>query len=374
MFRQITGRLTFRSLVKIALAGWLVLQGQAYADECRFGDGGGNTTVLTGGSAFGVHWFAWNTYSTIVKLTTFTVNLSPALTSHCSAGNDGHSLLEKVTSDYTYTSGRGPQPDGKMGVYFLTNVPGILFSVKIVSPAGGGYFGGDGSEQVPGWTTLVDTSSDMWDGQDWRAEVTLWQDTGEFMNAGGNKANASYITPKASFTLGQMSLGDPGDSNNRPWTFNVTPSSFQIPIVPSTCQTAQLDSGTNTVDLGDYMISEFKASPRTHPFRIQLLGCDNVYAVDFKMTTNKVTGSQNELLGNVLENSDAATGVGVKIHATNLGRDIPANGLDTTIYSNDTGAGTGLGMLTFEAQLIKDGNQLRAGNFKALTTFQMTYY
>ncbi|WP_162268718.1 fimbrial protein [Enterobacter bugandensis] len=263
-----------------------------------------------------------------------------------------------------------------MGNYYLTNIPGISFSVKIRSPAGGGYFGANGSEQVPGWTTVVDTSSDMWDGQAWEAEVTIWQDSWEFQRAGGNRNNATYITPAASFTLGQMGLGDPTANDNKPWTFNVTPSSFQIPIVPSTCQTAQLDTGSNNIDLGEFMISDFNGTPRTHGFTVQLLGCDNAYAVDFKMVTDKTSGSQNELLGNVLEGEGqgAAEGVGVKLFARNYGQPIPPNGAATTFYSRSTDAGTSFGVLNFDAQLLKDGNPLKAGAFKAMTTFQMTYY
>lgn len=374
MFSFFTGRLHILLLAIIAFAGCLIMQGRAYADECRFAQGYGNTATLTGGSTLGVHWRPYNSSSVTESLVTFRVPLSPSLTSHCSAGNDGHSLYVKDPSDYTYRQGRGPQSDGSMGNYYLTNIPGITFSVKIRSPAGGGYFGANGSEQVSGWTTVVDTSSDMWDGQAWEAEVTIWQDSWEFQRAGGNKNNATYITPAASFTLGQMGLGNPTDSNNQPWTFNVTPSSFQIPIVPSTCQTAQLDSGSNNIDLGEFMISDFHGTPHTHGFMVQLLGCDNAYAVDFKMVTDKTSGSQNELLGNVLEGQGAAEGVGVKLFARGYGKAIPPNGVATTFYSKSTDAGASFGVLYFDAQLLKDGNPLKAGNFKAMTTFQMTYY
>ncbi|MGU3486145.1 fimbrial protein [Enterobacter bugandensis] len=378
MFSFFTGRFKLLLVLKIAFAGYAALQGQAYAyvgeGECRFAEGYGNTATLTGGSTFGVHWRPYNSRYAIESLVTFRVPISPSMTSHCSAGNDGRNLVVKNPSDYTYTSGSGPQPDGSMGNYYLTNIPGIVFSVKMRSPAGGGYFGDHGSEQYSGWTTLVEASTDIWDNQAWEAEVTIWQDSWEFQRAGGNKNNATYITPAASFTLGQMGLGDPTAKDNKPWTFNVTPSSFQIPIVPSTCQTAQLDSGSTNIDLGEYMMSDFNVSPRSTPVRVQLLGCDNVYAVDFKMTATTTTGSNHELLGNVLTGGSAASGVGVQLFLTNGGVTIPPNGLATTVYGNDTGAGVGLGMLTFDARLIKDGNAMKAGSFKAMTTFQMTYY
>jgi len=358
----------------IILAGGMGLQGKAYADECRFANGDGGTATLNGATTFGVHWAAYNGSATMEKLVTFRVPLDKLLKSECGAGNDGHSLLSKIAFDTANAQGRGPQADGEMGNYYLTNIPGIQFSVKIRSPAGGGFFGGNGSEQVPGWTTLVDTSSDIWDGQTWDAEVTIWQANGEFIKNPGNRANATYITPASSFTLGEMALGDPNGNNNRPWKFNVTPASFQVPIVPSTCQTAQLDSGSNNVDLGEFMLSDFNASPRTHGFRVQLLGCDNLYAVDFKVTANETTGPQNMLLGNTLQGGDAATGVGVLLRADSEGVYVPPNSPSITFFSHDTGAGVNMGMLTFSAQLVKDGNPLKAGNFKGMSTFVMTYY
>lgn len=376
MFRYFTGRFSFLLFSTIALTVCLLLQGQAHAaQECRFGSGDGGTTTLTGGTTFGIQWKPYNSAYAIESLVTFRVPLTPSLTSHCSMGNDGSGLFAQAYDLAPgYASGRGPMTDGTMGEYYLTNIPGITFSVKIRSPAGGGYFGGNGPENFSGWTTLVNPGSTIWDGQVWEAEITLWQDSWMFEQNHGNRANATYITPAGSFSLGKMALGNPNDSNNRPWTFNVTPSSFQIPIVASTCQTAQLDSGGTNIDLGEYMMSDFNVSPRSTPVRVQLLGCNNVYAVDFKMTSTTTTGPNNELLGNVLTGGAAASGVGVQLFLTNGGITIPPNGLTTTVLSRDTGAGVGLGMLTFDARLIKDGNSMKAGSFKAMTTFQMTYY
>ncbi|KJQ38007.1 hypothetical protein VE21_16030 [Enterobacter bugandensis] len=372
MFRNMTGRWSFLSFIKMALVGWLSLQGQAWAKECKFSDGGGGTTTLVNGSyPQGIRWAAWDGVSNMRELATFELNLSPTLTSKCTfAGNDGQQLKEKDPNDYTYLHGRGPQVDGGMGNYYSTNIEGVVFSVKIFSSAGGGYFG-DGNMEPSGWSTLVSPGPDYyWDNQTWKAKVTIWQDAREFLYANGNRNNNRYITPAASFPLGQMAIGTPTDSNNQPWTFMVTPTTFQVPIVTSTCQTAQLDKGNN-IDLGEYMMSDFNVSPRTTNFRVQILGCDNVWAVDVKLQANKTTGSQNELLGNTL--TGGAEGVGVQLYAYNS-TPLPPNGLAFTRYTTATAPGSDFGMMDFSAQLVKDGKPMKAGEFKAVATINLSYY
>ncbi|EAM2912433.1 hypothetical protein CC515_17330 [Salmonella enterica subsp. enterica serovar Austin] len=375
MFRNMTGRWSFLLLAKIALTGWLVLYGQAWAaQECRFGNGGGGTTYLVNGSyPQGIRWAAngGGQMLTMRELATFELNLSPTLTSECSMGNDGRQLGEHSTDvPYTYTRGRGPQIDGEMGNYYTTNIEGVVFSVKIYSSAGGGYFGGGGDVDSKGWSTLVNPSDTIWDGKTWKARITIWQDSYDFVDSKGNQKNYTTITPLTTFSLGEMTLGDPSDSNNKPWTFMVTPTTFQVPIVTSTCQTAQLDEGNN-IDLGEYMMSDFNASPRTTNFRVQILGCDNVWAVDVKLLANKTTGSQNELLGNTLQGG--AEGVGVQLYADNS-TPLPPNGLAFTRLSTTTAPGSSFGLMNFSAQLVKDGKAMKAGEFKGIATLNLSYY
>ena len=373
MFRNMTGRWSFLLLTKIVLTGWLVLYGQAWAaQECRFGNGYGGTTYLVNGSyPQGIRWAAngGGQILTMRELATFELNLSPTLTSECSMGNDGKQLRQKTT-DNAYTRGRGPQIDGETGNYYKTNIEGVVFSVKIYSSAGGGYFGGGGDLDRNGWSTLVNPSDTIWDGKTWKARITIWQDSYDFVNSNGNHNNYTTITPATTFSLGEMSLGDSSDSNNQPWTFMVTPTTFQVPIVTSTCQTAQLDKGNN-IALGEYMMSDFNVSPRTTNFRVQILGCDNVWAVDVKLQANKTTGSQNELLGNTL--TGGAEGVGVQLYAYNS-TPLPPNGLAFTRYTTATAPGSDFGMMDFSAQLVKDGKPMKAGEFKAVATINLSYY
>lgn len=98
-----------------------------------------------------------------------------------------------------------------------------------------------------------------------------------------------------------MSIGDPNDSNNQPWTFMVNESSFQIPIVLPTCNIAMLSDGTNDVDTGEYYVSDIKNNRiKDVPFSIRLDNCTSVANVTTKLTTTKLTGTNNDLLGNTL--------------------------------------------------------------------------
>lgn len=374
MHKRITGCLNTLFFVGLTAAGCLGYQEQAAARECQFGDGSGGTTTLANSTYdTGIRWYPRSNNS-MWLLASFDVDLSPSLTSDCSAGDDGRQLAYKNAEGNML--GRGPQPDGGIGNYYVTNIPGIYFSVKIFSSAGGGYFGDGNTMDQSGWSDLVsDPGEDIWAGKTWKAHVNVWQDTGEFYNLGGNTNQATFISPSGAYSLGQMTIGNPSDSDNRPWTFNVTPSSFRVPIIASTCEYAQLDSGSNTVDLGEYMLSDFNTSPVSHQFRVQLLGCNNVYSVKYKMTASKLTGPDNNLLGNMLNNG--AEGIGVKIlgdHNRMQFEQINPNEESDVLFSPDTGSGVNLGLMNFEAQLVKDGNPLKAGNFTGMTTFQISYY
>lgn len=371
MFNKFTGSFITSVWLKLTLAVLILVQGQAWAAiECRFGDGyGGTSTLINGVYSNTIRWEkSGGPYSSMNThlLATVDLTLSPSLQSTCSTGNDGEILRNKP--EYGNASGGSMQQDNVAAQYY-TNIPGIYYTVKIYSDAGGGYFGGANMQSDDWFITEPDHNDERWKNKVWRAQIHIWQNDYEF---NGNSGGVTMLTPKGSYTLGKMAIGDYNDSNNQPWTFNVTPSTFQIPITASTCQISQLDTGSTNIDLGEYMISDFNASPRSTRFMVQLLGCNNVWAVDFKMTTNKTTGAQNQLLGNTL--SEGAAGVGVLLHSPYQNTDIMPNGVSYTWHGIDTGSNVGIGVLSFTAQLVKDGKPLKAGNFKAMTTFSMTYY
>ncbi|MFH0476032.1 fimbrial protein [Kluyvera ascorbata] len=354
------------------LAALLIATGSAHAAiECRFDDGSGGTTTLVNGiSSNNIRWSQSSgpRYSDDeVLLATVDLTLSPSLQSTCSTGNDGEVLKEKLDGSYVRAS--SAYDDG--AAWYYTNIPGIYFTAKIYSDAGGGFFKGSDSSSDDGWVVVeADHNDERWKNKTWKALIHIYQYNYEF---GGNTSGLTTLTPKTSFSLGQMAIGDRTDSNNKPWTFNVTPSSFQIPIITTTCQAAALSDGSTNIDLGDYMFADFNQSTRSKDVYVQLKGCNNLFGADVKITSNKTTGSSNDLLGNTLT-SNAASGVGVKLlSGWSYSQLIPNSSLETR-YSFNTGSNTTANVFSFSAQLVKDGNPMKAGEFKAAATVLMSYY
>lgn len=352
---------------KILLALSLLICAQfSYAQECHMGirgTEGGSSNLMMSSYANTIRWARSNGPKSGMGehlIGSAEMDLAPWLESDCDAGISGQQLIARDNeAGYLTTL-------SDLTTVYKTNIPGIGFTVKIYSDAGGGYF-----SHKQGWTTIEPDHGDArWAGKRWKAHIDIYQLDYEFE---GNKSGVTSLTPSGSFPLGQMGIGDPSDSDNKPWTFTVTPASFSIPIINTTCQTMQLDHGGTNIDLGEYMMSDFNASPRSTDFMVQLLGCDNAWAVEFKMNTPKITGPNDDLLANVLT-SNAAEGVGVKIRSTYYNVDIKPASMTYTLYNIDTSAGAGVGTLTFNAQLVKDGKPMKAGDFKAQATFTTNYY
>lgn len=352
---------------KILLVFSLLIFAQfSYAQECHMGirgSEGGTSNLMMSSYANSIRWARSNgpkSSMTLRLIGSAEMVLDPWLESDCDAGRSGQQLIAKDNEAGILTT----LPDTT--TVYKTNIPGIGFTVKIYSDAGGGYF-----THHQGWTTIEpDHGDSRWAGKRWKAHIDIYQSDYDFE---GNKNGAAVLTPEGSFPLGQMGIGDPTDSDNKPWTFTVTPASFSIPIINTTCQTMQLNNGGTNIDLGEYMMSGFNASPRSTNFMVQLLGCDNTWAVEFKMDTPKITGADDNLLANVLT-SNAAEGVGVKVSSVYRLFEIKPASMSYTLYGIDTSAGVGVGALTFNAQLVKDGKPMKAGNFKAQATFTTNYY
>lgn len=348
----------------------LITAGPAHAAiECRFDNGSGGTTTLVNGiSSNNIRWSQSSgpRYSSDeILLATVDLTLSPSLQSTCSIGQNGEVLKGKP--DYSYVYATSAYDDG--AVRYYTNIPGIYFTAKIYSDAGGGFFKGSDSSSDDGWVVVeADHNDERWKNKTWKALIHIFQYNYEFS---GNTSGVTTLTPKTSFSLGQMAIGDRTDRTNKPWTFNVTPSSFQIPIITTTCQAAALSDGSTNIDLGDYMLADFNQSTRTQDVTVQLKGCNNLFGVDVKITSNKTTGSGNVLLGNTLT-TNAASGVGVQL-MSGFSQLIPNSPIETR-YNFNTGSNTTANVFDFTAQLVKDGNPMKAGEFKAAATVLMSYY
>lgn len=347
-------------LMKLFFFSLLLQQGTAWgAVECRFADGYGGTTTLANSAYSGetvripdpnAGWY--------VTIARFEVGLSPELAAYCSLGNDGEDLWAKTdTSVYAGTI--------YQNAAFETNIPGVVYTVSInTTPGGSGaFFSGNTSDYKI--VSHNDGAEGNWDRQKFTAHIEV----GISDSFRGNPNKETVIRPKAG-TLGYMSLGDHNDSNNKPWKFMVNESSFQIPIVLPTCDIMALSDGGNTVDMGDYYISDIKNNKsRDIPFTINVSGCTSVVKFSTKMTSTTITGSEN-LLGNTLGSSEAS-GMGVKILYDGNQQLVPNNTNSTYIYNDASVPGsTNINLI---ARLVADGKTLKAGQFKATSIFVMSY-
>lgn len=353
----------FKGLLAAAL---LLTQGYVWGNECHFGASGeGGTSTITNTQASSPIYFhpvPMGQFPTegIEIGGPYEASLSPGLWSDCDPGSDG-----KYMSNITYDAVGGV--DGAM---WPTNVPGIYYAVRIYSPSGneGSWFQATFGQ----WANLSTDAPNA--AKDWKAQIKLIQ-TSEFL---GNFNNATVITPKESKRIGGMAIGDHTDSDNKPWWFEVTPATFSIPIASATCQAVTANNGTNNVDFGEIMFSSMRDGYYPIKYFNLELTCSNVVAIQYKVSSNRVSsGSQDPLLLNTLT-SNAAAGIGVEIeqrfNANPSGGTYPHTNSPEYIYVPlyDAGASAS-NALTFLARLYKDGTPLKAGEFKAIATFTINY-
>lgn len=356
MLISLKERVNIFLLLNILLTVVLLQHGTVWGSECRFNSGSGGTTLLANSNYSGGPVRISTAGSSILI---FTVNLSPTVTGECGLGNDGMDLWS-ITDTSVYA--------GTMYqlASYLTNIPGVVYSVRIQTNnggnSGGGYFYGNTSDyQISSRMAITDN----WDKQKFVAQIEL-RANDDFR---GNINKVTEIHPKAG-TLGSMSLGVHTDSNNHAYKFTVDESSFRIPVVMPTCDILMLSNGTNTLDLGDYYISDIKNNAtRDIPFSLALNECTSTVRFTTKLTSTKVTGSEN-LLGNTLT-SNAAAGMGVKILHDGVVPLVPNNPDSTYIFYDYSVPGST--NLNFIARLVADGNAFKAGQFKATSVFNVTY-
>lgn len=347
----------------------LVISSSVYAKECHLAEGGkGGTITLTGGAPGSAQMFLptdWTGgHSYFSELSYFNPNLDHELWSYCDAGNDGYDL-------YAYTNKASAESATDGRALFPTNIEGIYYAVKFYSSAGGGYF----PSTTNIWTVIDSSSTPKWDALPWKVTVTLYQ----IQYFQGNTANVAYITPKDSRTLGQMRLGEADSDDNNPWSINVTPSSFKIPIVAATCSTAVAGNGTNNVDFGDVMFSSLRENYwATKSFDLKLSGCTNTVWVRFKLSSTKAENANGYYqLTNTLTGSNAAQGVGVAIQSNFL----TTNGEGAWLTSGTALMAPSASVnytqtytYNFTAMFQRTGAALKAGQFKAIGTFTMDYF
>lgn len=358
MFNAFRQGFTFKGPMAFAMASLLLSLSQTgWAGECRMNDGHGGTTTLINSEYSGgtIRLPPAGNYISAI----FNVNLTPGIQANCGAGNDGYNLMSQTNSSLLKGSHYGE-------AMFETNIPGIVYSVRVHTAESDGGMGAYFGTNTTDWATVSSSgNADPWDGKWINTSVHIFI-SGDYQ---GNPNKETVIKPKPG-TLGKMSIGDPSDSNNQPWTFMVNESSFQIPIVLPTCDTAMLSNGTNTVDLGEYYASDIKNNRvKDVPFSISLDNCTSVANFTTKLTTTKLTGTNNDLLGNTL--SSGAEGAGVRIMYNGTSQLMPNNPNSTyvvTDYSTPVGK-----QINYVAQLVADGSTVKPGSFKATGVFTLSY-
>ncbi|MBS5155209.1 MAG: fimbrial-like adhesin [Escherichia coli] len=201
----------------------------------------------------------------------------------------------------------------------------------------------------------------------------------------GLKTTSNYLYSFKSYNAGQNISSDYIYID-----FNLVNLHITLPTCFTSALTGPTVSGS-TVNLGEYtagQISSNSASPV--PFDISLQNCIRIRNIEAKMTSTKVGISNRQLLGNTLTSSDSATGVGVlieglpnSVHSQKVILEPNNNSSVYKDYESETDSSGGIypekdrgtsQPLHFQATLKQDGsNQITPGEFKATSTFQITY-
>ena len=339
--------------------------------ECHLSQSGkSGTMALNGGGTnpISFHYVSDDVSGSIYELTYFDPSLDRDLWTYCNNGKDGVAFYMNTTE-----ASRVNSADGR--ALYPTNVDGIYYAVKMYSTGGGGgYFP---SSNGGSWVMTDSGSESYWDSKQMKATVTLYQGGG----FAGNVNNVSAITPKDSRTLGQIRIGTADSDDNNPWTINVTPTSFSVPVYAATCSAVSANNGTNNVDFGEIMMSSLRDGYWPYQnFTLQMKYCTNTVWMRFKLssTTSTTEGNGYMLLKNTLSGSNAAKGIGVYVQTNAITRDgTNAFKPGAEIWSPMTSVTNNSSYdLPFYARMysLGDGSTVTAGEFKAIGTFTIDYF
>ncbi|MEY7630441.1 MULTISPECIES: fimbrial protein [Enterobacter] len=105
------------------------------------------------------------------------------------------------------------------------------------------------------------------------------------------------------------------------------------------------------------------------PFSIHLNSCTSTTKFTTKLTTTKLTGTGNDLLGNTL--TSGAEGAGVRIMYNGNSQLIPNNANSSYIMTDTTVPGST--QINYVAQLVANGSTVKPGAFKATGVFTLSY-
>lgn len=254
-----------------------------------------------------------------------------------------------------------------------TSVPGIDYTLELTCYASDGcgrssdhgdlslYLkGGNGSDNV----FPSNSEGFPWENADtqWRLKMTMWV-TPAFKPKKGVPAGTSLNGTMATFQIGA--------STQPTIVFTSTTSTLNFSVPASTCGlgVAQGDAVTNNnIALGDYFLSDVaKDATRTIPFAITLEECHTA-KLEIKMTSAWVS-PDSYLIG---KSSGSASGMGVKVINTDKSITLKPDGSTSAVYDRSSDESS-QESLNFSAQLQRDGQPLKAGDFNAAATFMLDY-
>lgn len=347
------------ALLLLAVSGGSV---QAAVSQCAFDSGTGDLLMSWGGVG------ALNTRSGISQPTQIGLTQGYVFgntTSRCTEGEgDENRTLWFKTDASAVGAGTVKSSLGEDTPLFATSVPGIAYSLAMVSSSGITVYMNNTSSAD--WQNAGAFEAGRLNGTSWRYVARVYQLPA--YRAGSATAVNAQMANLGSFLLGDKTR-DPSVN------MKTTTGSLGLLLNTPTCDTALLAPASNVqgsnLDLGTYYQSELKAgsTPRAVPFALNFTGCGAVQTISARLSSNFLA-SDPSLLGP--SNAGGATGLGVKIEGENGSQQLIPNDL-TSLYSQTDEAMTDTRQLKFNAYLLNDGGTVGTGTFETSATFNLTY-
>lgn len=250
---------------------------------------------------------------------------------------------------------------------------GVLMNAIAMAGSGFGYgfwysvTYGDGSGSASGHLKdgyMFSATPAQLNGAKWEFWAELWYAGGTFGDR--PKASELYAVNSSYFRIGF------DDMSKRAFYFNAP----AIPITPTTCN---LSLGSPEVDFGEFDSLSLKT---TKSVRLYSNTCSMVSRMELRILSNgnPVDTNQNLLL-NKLTGDNAASGFGLWLYPeygfSEWGFTLDAalgQGVEPTTSYDGGGGFLSSGSFTIYMYLKPDGTTLKAGDFEATATLNVSYY
>lgn len=294
---------------------------------------------------------------------------------------------------------------------FKTSVPGLYYTLMIsdiwsaygtkTNISESGMYIGDSTNQYFSWynpdeNVLYRTCNNANSSKKYWAVGGIYQTlTVEFYtdtSFNPTKTQQVTLTKSGSYLYSFHAKGAGVGINEHSYFIYIDFDLLNIRLTNPTCFTAALTGQSvsgSTVKMGEYSSGQITSGAIPVPFDISLQNCIRVRNIETKLTSTKIGTINKQLLGNTLTGNGAAKGVGVLIEglatsksalmtlkpndSTSVYKDYEDEDDNTGGIYPDKGNGTSQ-PLHFQATLKQDGNiAIEAGEFKATSTFQITY-